>query len=79
MPLFMNERCYLIVQPGFRVINHWLYHLKKEQNGEEDEHKQETEDICQFSVLECCMFPPRDDEMYNLKIYREEIVKRQKR
>ncbi|KAK9884960.1 hypothetical protein WA026_009195 [Henosepilachna vigintioctopunctata] len=52
--------------PLFKLIAHWLFHTEKSSD-------------CCGELIECSMFPPRDDIAFNLLQLRKEIKEREER
>ncbi|XP_044761421.1 uncharacterized protein LOC123318752 [Coccinella septempunctata] len=52
--------------PLFKLLGHWLFHTEK------------TNECC-GNIVECSLFPPRNDVAYNLLQLRKEIKEREER
>lgn len=57
-----------------KLITHWAKHLKLS----EDLEVKKQDQGCLGNMLECALFPPRQDVAYILSTYRSEAKNRQK-
>ncbi|CAG9865168.1 unnamed protein product [Phyllotreta striolata] len=83
--LFCNLIAWLVIEIYngvlFKFVNHWLYHQqeikRKDSISSTDGFEQSSKGQgCTSSLVECSLFPPRDDVVFEIQKARREIEER---